>query len=1505
MATAPTHATRLRERSRGAQGRRRAGSAWDRRAAQVLCAILAVIGVLPFATALLVRSAWARSWTARETQRLLREQKIAATYAPALRVWPLAIELDRLRVESTDNGPPALVSSRVMVRPRLFALLAGKLAIDQIDLDQPRVRAVVRGGELTNLALPKGGGGGGPIHVPFSVFSLTDASLDVDIEGTRVQAQSLDLDATAEDDPRRGSSFELALRVGQATVQRPRTGAEGADVVDDDVLCSLDVRVHVDPDAILIRRFEGAGVVDFDAAPGTTPTCDVPQTDKRRAAIAINHLRIELPRSDGASPAHALTIDGHVRARAPIELAERMAHLPETDGWVGVDADVRYGPDTLLPDVSGSIEAHDVRLDKYSFAHELLSEVTIRQNIVRSPKTTVRIANGLVTLSDTVVDPLGGGGRLVRTRLDAAGVDFTALMRDLGVHQHSWVGWEVREIHAPLLSGSFAPLKIDGDFTAKTYSFGIYDRPAEDKARQRIFGFSEAQLAAHLGVRPDSVKFMDVRATLPHSQVEGGLVSLGFDDVLRIEAPHVRADLDDISPIGPVTLHGKTEVSAQVGGVFNHPTPQGDILSASNLVVADVAFGDVTGGHVKVEIRPPQVEFTAVRAKRRGSTYEVPTARLDFAGGHGVVVDAEAVSDALAMRDMLSMFNLDEDPRFDGLDASLGLHAAVHVAAGSPEDACGGGYVAVNAKSHLRNVDVYGEHFAQGDADLSLRWFDRLRGLAGADVDVRSFVLDKVLPPSGRRAGATGTVLGSAMIRRGGALAANLSIDNVPLQRLDTLGSFASQVEGSLSGVAQVTGNLDDFLPDAGFVVRAALDAAGTRVRDVALPGSHLDVRMTNRMPRQLKAMGRTRCGGAIGPPFDKQAYLADESSHGEFTVNGDLFGHMISARDLVLTRARAPRLTGRVSVRGLDLGPMTRILTKTEGGENGGAERTAPALGGQLWGELLLDDVRLDALAQSRARLVLGPTVLSRGGQRLTLQPPGEPIALTDDVLKMPPLRVTLETPEGFRGGFEVSGSATSVTRNANLAFAARLEPVDLAILQRIVPKVDRASGRLTGSVRVSGRAAAPVIAGELHVTGEDLEVRGLPSAITDVVLDVTATGEGLKAAGTGKFGAGTVTFHGTAPIHGLDVGPLDSRIAVRSVRLAPADGVSAAVDADLALAYDPKAQGEQAATLPHVTGDVTLQTLSYTRPITFNLDLASARGRRTEVDAYDPSLDFVVFDVRMSARAPIIIKNNLAEVQLGIDSGALEVTGTNQRLGLRGVLRSLPGGRFHFQSNDFDVQQGVIRFDDPTRIDPNVDITAVTEYRRYTDTSAGAVTGGGGTTAASTGSTRGGALWRITMHAYGDADNVRIEMTSEPALAQQDIVLLLTVGMTRAELDQLQATGIGESVALNVLGAATGADRAVKKALPIIDDFRFGSAYSTSTGKTEPQLTVGKRLTNDLRASVTAGLSEDRELRSNIEWRLNNHLSLQGSYDNINDVSSSTLGNLGVDLRWRLDFE
>ncbi len=113
--------------------------------------------------------------------------------------------------------------------------------------------------------------------------------------------------------------------------------------------------------------------------------------------------------------------------------------------------------------------------------------------------------------------------------------------------------------------------------------------------------------------------------------------------------------------------------------------------------------------------------------------------------------------------------------------------------------------------------------------------------------------------------------------------------------------------------------------------------------------------------------------------------------------------------------------------------------------------------------------------------------------------------------------------------------------------------------------------------------------------------------------------------------------------------------------------------------------------------------------------------------------------------------------------------------------------------------------------------------------------------------------------------------------------------------------------SVALEALSAISGASNVVKSAIPVIDDFKFGSAYSPLSGRSEP--TVHRRQAHHERRERQR-LDEPRrrtaELRANVMWRLGQNFSVQGSYDNVNnDVTSSAVGNLGVDLRWRVEFQ
>ncbi|MCC7536319.1 MAG: translocation/assembly module TamB domain-containing protein, partial [Deltaproteobacteria bacterium] len=202
-----------------------------------------------------------------------------------------------------------------------------------------------------------------------------------------------------------------------------------------------------------------------------------------------------------------------------------------------------------------------------------------------------------------------------------------------------------------------------------------------------------------------------------------------------------------------------------------------------------------------------------------------------------------------------------------------------------------------------------------------------------------------------------------------------------------------------------------------------------------------------------------------------------------------------------------------------------------------------------------------------------------------------------------------------------------------------------------------------------------------------------------------------------------------------------------------------------------------------------------------------------------------------------------------------------------------------------EFQVRRGVIDFDDEHGIEPRFDVLAETEIRRGGDL--------------------GDPSWRILLRAHGTDESVQIEPSSEPALSQEDIILLLTIGLTREEADRLQAGELGQTAAIEALATVTGVDREVQRALPVIDDFRITSAYSRRTGRTEPQVVIGRRISDRVRVSASTGFSEERDMRALVEWRLGEQTSVQGVIENGDDSERTPLGNMGLDLRWRLEFE
>jgi translocation and assembly module TamB len=1460
--------------------------------ARVFCLLFAVIGSLPLGGGVLARTETARTWAATETARVLRQELgVEAEYGVELSFWPFELALTNVQVPASDGGSPAFEASRMAVTPRIFALLAGRLDIGDIEVVAPRGRIVIRDGALTNVAyrLPKSDGPPPEVDLaraPFGSIAITDGRVELEVDELQLLAEAIDLDVLAN-----AGGVEVALRAGESQVRYRRSLSVASDALDlarpdedalvagslapfpaaevvaldEDILCQLDLRVRIEGDGGLVRRLSLLGAMDDDPAEGTRPSCAATEDDARRVALRLSQVRVRF--DEDYKP---LLIDGHVVAKAPAGISGRFGIEP-FGGWVGLAGQVHYTDKQELPDFRGRVRGGGFTLGPYVLSERFDGDVEIADDVIHVRQMTAQYGHGTAEITGVRLEPFADGLPLRVERVEGTGVKWEDFMENIDVTKDTIVQWEIDRTLVTKFGGTLDPVKLDGDLYAETRDFGVFDRAYHRSDRQRIIGVAAAALRGRLAVRPTAVQFMNVHAAFGKSAVDAS-VSIGFDTSLWLDvAPGSTIELQDISPLVDIEMSGRATLSAKMAGIASEAELRGE-LAVSDLVFGGFPIGDVERS--KVSFQGLKVDLSEVEGKKGQSTFVVPSARLDFDEGATLRVDALVESEAMELRDFFPMWHFDEDPRFADIAGTTAVSARIHYDMGGPKDRCGTGYLRVDGKVDSTGLDLFEERYDRASGAFDFRWFDTEAGHLGMQLDVPHFVLGK----------GPGAVLGNVLLTEGGVLKGHVTASGIPLSRFSAFGDLGRRLDARVSAVGDVGGTLDAMS------ARVDVSMSPTRIGRRTLPRSNLTVVLEPRV-QSPKVVGETACGRPKLAEFDPVAYAEDPSA-GVFRLDGSLFGGEIALKDVRVTRQRDKVVTGEVAFDKLDLGAFAELSpTLALSGNRREGEVTAT---------ITVDELALAHPGRARASVALERLSFVQDGMGVELDHPAI-VRVAEARADLSAMALSVTTPGGHRGTFDVRAMVDKLDRIPVVDASLVLRETDLSRFRALVPRADRLEGKVTGSLRLTGPVSDLVHEGRFELAGGSLVIRGAPASIdgANVVIELTPDEILLKRA-EARVGGGTVRVSGGAALSGMDIGAARAVITARDVDVPAMQGVQTTVDADLDLSYRAPGPGEESRR-PRLSGDVRLQAFSYTRKVTMTADITSfgKRGRRTHFDTYDPTLDMIDLDVVIHAVEPMRIDNDLISAQLEIDEPGLVLSGTNQRFGVRGQVSAVKGGLIRLRRSEFEITSGRIRFEDPERIAPRVDVTATTEYVRYADAA-----GASGDATVGAASSAGG-RWVITMRAHGDAENLRVDLSSEPELGQDDIFLLLTLGLTRAELDQAQSASAGQSVALEALGRLSGADQAVTETIPVIDEFRFGSAYSSRTGRTEPTVTIGKRLTQRIRAYVTSGLSESRELRSNLEWRMTPRVSLEGSYDNVNDISSSVLGNLGADVRWRMEFE
>lgn len=1437
-----------------------------------------MLGALPLVAGFAARTDAAQRWAGEQTRRLLQDTfALTAKYEADLRIWPLGIQLTGVRVLGTDGPEPVLTVERMTLSPRVFSLLAGRVDIGDVEIEGARARLVFANGELRNVLfqLPEEAPQRAGVGAPFRSLSLTDADFDLTVDGAHVQVGAVDLDVFP--DPQ--SSFEIALRTGESRVRLPAShypaSADGSrGHWDADVLCQLDARVRVEADSILLRRLSLVGAADIDPALDTPPTCAGLDTETSgRVQLEAHQLRVHL--GEEGSPWLA---QGELALAAPLEPLNRM--LPDAGPFLGsieLEGHVRYDGSSRLPQFDGRVALSQLEVGDKVVLQDAEGDLDILNDRVLVPEMSVRYGKGTVEIRDVSVAPFEPNLPFRARSVEVRRVPFADMMSNLRVTDDTIVPYLIDSALVSDFGGTLSPTRLDGRMVAEVSDFEILRDSYRNPVRKRMLGLnSRGTTRGVFSVRDDSVQFNNQHIQFGNSSLHA-TVHLGFDSWIRVETWNSRLDLADLSPLVTQPMKGILHLDTKMDGAMADP------VLTSQVAIEGLEFGGFPVGDLeraKLTFRPLWIELEDATLRKGDSRLGLPKVRFDFDKGADLEVNAEVRSGSLAIRDFLKMWRFDEDPRWQDISGTTAVDGKVQFVLGGPADRCGEGVLDVATSLKLHSLSLFGEDYDDGHAQLRLRWNDIEASYHGMELELPSIQLDKK----------TGTILGNLNVSPGAHVSGNLVATAVPLGELDALGDLRNVAQGLASAVVRLGGTLDEMKAEA------QVDVGPVVMGRSQLPPSSLHVVLEPKVGNRNFVPDReTGCGRKIPAAFDP---TEEDTVRGLFRISGSLFGNQVGLENFRLTRQDSKVARGKVILRDLDLGPFSEINTDVA------LMKQRPT--GRLSANVEIESWPLDHFAAARATARIER--LQANFQTFSARLPGT----TTVQLRQGGVEVEHATLELGSSGrlttLDVSGKVQNLVGNPNLDLVLGLRPLELSELHHLLPGARRVEGKLAGKVRLSGALDRPAYAGGFTLQDGVLEFRGSPVALTDVDIDIKLDNDGLRIErASAKAGNGTLSASGAVPLRGFTPERFSGQVEARDIALPVTGGVDLTVDADLEVGWEPASGDDQNAQLPKVAGEVVITSFEYSRAVTMNADLASlGRPKRTEFQSYDPDKDFVELDVLVTSKGPLKLNNNLLEAQLGLEPPGLRLTGTNQRFGLRGAVKVLPGGRIRFRRNDFEIQSGEVQFEDATRISPRVDVTAFTDYRRFSSTTqAGASSPGTATASAQTaaGSTAG--QWRIRMHAYGDAENLKVDLTSQPKLSQDDIFLLLTVGLTRAELDQAQSASVGGSVALEALGSLTGADSAVSEAIPAIDEFRFGSSYSARTGRTEPTVTVGKRLSERIRAYVTSGISESREVRSNLEWRLKPGVSVEGSYDNVNDVSSSNVGNLGADIRWRLEFE
>lgn len=439
---------------------------------------------------------------------------------------------------------------------------------------------------------------------------------------------------------------------------------------------------------------------------------------------------------------------------------------------------------------------------------------------------------------------------------------------------------------------------------------------------------------------------------------------------------------------------------------------------------------------------------------------------------------------------------------------------------------------------------------------------------------------------------------------------------------------------------------------------------------------------------------------------------------------------------------------------------------------------------------------------------------------------------------------------------------SETELFVSGSVGLGGEAMPLDLRIQSTIsavwaelfAPDLD-IDGYLDVLATVRGTTEDPVLNGQGEVRQGRLIVPDFPQveAIQGLVYfnrDAIEL-EGLQA----RMGGGRLRGSGRLDLPRPGE-PLTYRLNVEAmdVSMRYPEGFLARGDANLALVATPQSRV--------IRGEVRLQRLFYLEDFevdTLQILRGALQRQRLQVAETDELLATTQLNIQVTGDDALRVNNNLANLRGSLEQFAIR--GTLASPVVFGQVEIEPGGKVVYQDNEYEIERGLITFNNPNRLDPTFDIVARTEIRNYD----------------------------ILLYLEGTLERVNARFSSDEGLADLEVLALLATGQELQGEGRLLAPGARRPESETAFGPGTflagQAASLVSRRVGTLfgfDRFRIDPLSNTTSGALGGvRLSVGKRISRNLFVTYSVNPSASEEYLVRAEWQISNSVVLVFSRD------------------------